>query len=63
MSLSEEDVYVKTCATCAEIMPRFEKVCYCGGPIKLVKVKKDKAQATDSYFHRKWLYRRKKCGY
>lgn len=42
-------------------MPKYIKVCYCGGPVKFEKLKKDEAVAADSYFHRKWLYRRRQC--
>jgi uncharacterized OB-fold protein len=49
-------IICKTCASCGEIMPRTETVCYCGGPIKLDRVAVEMRTKIASYKDRKWLY-------
>ena len=46
----------KICAECSEVMPITETVCYCGGPIKMVRVEKEMKARADSYKERRWLY-------
>ena len=50
---------VKECGACEEIMPTYEKLCYCGGPVKLVRATVEKKKLAESYSHRKWLNSRR----
>lgn len=50
--------FVKTCASCSEIMPKYEMVCYCGGAVKVVKLKRDEALKAKGYLLRKFFRRK-----
>ena len=52
--------YVKKCGTCEELMPLYEKICYCGGPVKIVQAKSDQRAKVNSYSSRAWLRSRDK---
>ena len=57
--MHSERTLARSCASCEEIMPVYEKICYCGGPVKLVKVDIDLVEHIKLYYHRKWLRSRK----
>lgn len=45
----------KECANCHEKMPVTEKVCYCSGPITVVRLPLEDRNFVSYYQHRKWL--------
>lgn len=49
----------KQCGACEELMPMYEKICYCGGPIKIVQANIDQREKVNSYRSRAWLRSRK----
>lgn len=55
MSQSSENYYIKVCANCNEVMTPSERVCHCGGPLKLVKCNEEKYERAKGYGIRKWL--------
>lgn len=54
--VDSEQTPVKICAECSEIMPLCEKICYCGGPVKIVYVTKLKAADAKDYYRRRGMY-------
>lgn len=57
MDNSRRFIFVKSCADCKEIMPAHETVCYCGGPVKLIKTDdKEMISLAKSYKNRRWLH-------
>jgi len=52
--------YAKECGICKELMPMYEKLCYCGGPVKIVQAKSDQREKVNSYSSRAWLRSREK---
>lgn len=55
--MSEEKIFAKKCGYCHEIMPLSEKICYCDGPVKIVKLDKIKRASIEEYFHRKAMFK------
>jgi len=55
-SLSENTYSVNNCLRCDEIMPLYEQVCYCGGPVTFLKINIDKKTHALYYQRRKLLY-------
>lgn len=55
MSQSSENYYIKTCADCKEIMTPSENICYCGGPVKLIRCNEEKYLRSKDYGIRKLL--------
>lgn len=37
-------------------MPKYEKICYCGGPVISIRAGLDKKQLSHCYLHRRLLY-------
>jgi len=44
------------CADCKEIMPTYELVCYCGGPVCMVDVQMCEKPLVQAYGRRELLY-------
>ena len=58
MSLYSANTFLaKQCASCEEIMPRWEKVCYCGGPVTLTRLPLDKKKFSNCYFNRRFMFK------
>jgi rRNA maturation endonuclease Nob1 len=58
-STSGKVYWAKMCAECGELMPRSEKICYCGGPITIINVTVDEAKFSTYYHDRRRLFRLK----
>lgn len=57
MSRSSANTFLaRQCGYCSEIMPRFEKVCYCGGPVRLIRLPLDKRALTRCYHERRFMF-------
>lgn len=58
-------VAIKECGTCGEVMPLTEKLCYCGGPIRINRyssVGEMKFDPRDYYMRRMMFKLRKSDG-
>lgn len=51
--LNEKLYWLKRCRACDEIMPAYEKVCYCTGSIKLVREGEEQKARAAQYKRRK----------
>lgn len=47
--------FVKKCLRCSEVMPTYEKVCYCEGPLTLELVDLETYEKARGYHRRAWL--------
>lgn len=47
---------VKQCGSCKEIMPLSEKICYCDGPVKIIKADENMYRQSKSYYERRAMY-------
>lgn len=54
--MSESTYSVKECLKCGELMPLYEKVCYCDGPVIVKSVGIDKKAEANYYSRRKFLH-------
>ena len=55
-SSSFGDTLFKRCIYCKEVMPLYEQMCYCGGPVMVVNMELDKKKVSHSYLRRKLLF-------
>lgn len=61
MSQSYANTFLaRQCGSCSEIMPIFEKICYCDGSVTLVRLLLDKKEVSNNYSYRRTLYFLKK---
>lgn len=52
---SEKSFLAKQCGMCQEKMPAMETMCYCGGPVSLIRLPLEEKSSTSYYYGRKWL--------
>lgn len=55
---SEKEIIasLKQCGMCGELMPLYEMVCYCSGPIKIVRADRDMVEHSKRYALRRQIF-------
>lgn len=52
---SDDTFWARRCVSCNETIPLKEVICYCGGPVMIIKVPKDKENFVSEYYYRRMM--------
>lgn len=53
--MGHPEKFVKKCIACSEVMPTYETVCACGGPVMTELVDLETYEKARGYLRRMWL--------